>query len=129
MHGKNAAAGVARDFPTSRLHAEFQESRERMNIGRYIFEGPFSSINQIRETSGIYAVICSDGSKQFVVDIGSSGQLKTRLANHERRDCWLSQCHGILAFAILYTPNYTDDQRTEIESELRKQYDPRCGKQ
>lgn len=100
-----------------------------MNIGRYIFEGPFSSINQIREASGVYAVICSNSGKQSVIDIGSSSQLKSRLSNHERRNCWISECREILAFAILYTPNYSEEQRTEIESELRKQYEPPCGKQ
>jgi len=69
-----------------------------MNIGRYIFEGPFSSINQIRETGGVYAVICSDEAKQFIVDIGSSGQLKSRLSNHERKNCWHLEVPTTMSF-------------------------------
>jgi hypothetical protein len=98
-----------------------------IKIGRYDFEGPYSSTTPIEDKSGVYAVLCHVNDKYNVLDVGESATVKTRLDNHERKDCWKRNCSAVLMFAVYYTPNLQQAGRKEIEQELRKAYNPLCG--
>lgn len=92
------------------------------------FEGPYASADGLRDNGGIYVIVDlrSDG-KYYVVDVGESGQIRTRVQNHDRADCWSRHQQGSLSVAVLYTPGWTDDQRRALEGRIRDQYAPRCG--
>jgi hypothetical protein len=55
--------------------------------------------------------------------------VKSRVDTHDRKDCWKRNCNSTLTVAVHYTPNLHQAGRMAIEQELRKQYDPPCGKQ
>jgi len=100
-----------------------------LNILGYSFEGPYTDISSVRDQAGLY-VICdyrSDG-KWYVLDVGESEQLRTRLTNHERASCWNRHRQGQLGVAVLYTPGWTEDQRRILESTIRDAFSPPCGK-
>lgn len=98
-----------------------------VKLKNYLFEGPFFSINRIEDRSGIYAILSFDNEKIYVIDIGESSEVKTRLENHDRKDCWEKNCRGTFTISVYYTPNLQQSGRKLIEQELRDWYDPVCG--
>jgi hypothetical protein len=96
-----------------------------IQIGKYNFEGPYSDASSLRDQSGVYAILGSDGSSPWnVVDVGESDQVRTRVMNHDRSDCWKRQRHARLAYAAYYC---NESDRMRIEQELRAQFKPPCG--
>lgn len=98
-----------------------------ISVGNYSFEGPYTSTNSLEDKSGVYAIHCYIDSKYYLIDIGESATVKTRIENHDRTDCWKRNCNGQLTVSVLYTPNKQQAGRKEIEQELRQQYNPTCG--
>jgi hypothetical protein len=98
-----------------------------IKIGRYEFEGPYSSTDSLQDKSGIYVILCQKDSNYNTVDCGESVTVKTRIENHDRADCWRRNCSGTLCVAVLYTPNAQSAGRVAIEQELRSQYRFPCG--
>jgi hypothetical protein len=82
----------------------------------------------LQDRSGVYAIHCRRDEKYYLIDVGESATVKTRVENHDRRDCWRQNCSGTLTVAAYYTPNLQQPGRMEIEQELRREYDPPCGK-
>jgi hypothetical protein len=98
-----------------------------ITIGNYSFDGPYSSISSLEDRSGVYAIHCRVESKYYLVDVGESAKVKTRVENHDRADCWRRNCKGQLTVSVLYTENKQQAGRKEIEQELRQLYNPPCG--
>jgi hypothetical protein len=96
-------------------------------IGRYQFEGPYTSAEALKDQSGVYVVVSTNGVKTNVIDVGESATVKTRVANHDRQACWRLHSIGDLRVAVLYTPHLQSAGRSAIEQELRRQYRPPCG--
>jgi hypothetical protein len=100
-----------------------------INIGAHMFDGLFTSTSPIEDKSGVYAILCQKEGKNYVVDVGESAEVRSRLDNHDRKNCWQNNCKlGTLAYAVLYTPNLQQAGRMEIEQKICAQYDPECGK-
>lgn len=99
-----------------------------VKIGDYTFDGPYMSTDPIEDRSGVYAIICKKGDKNYLTDVGESAEVKSRLDTHDRKDCWQRECQGTLTYAVKYTPNLQQAGRMEIEQEIRDNYDPPCGK-
>ena len=97
-----------------------------ITIGKYNFEGPFTSTNDLRKQSGVYAILGrnTDSETWKVVDVGESGDVQERVASHDRADCWKRQGYRLLTVAAYYCG---ERDRTRIEQELRAQYNPPCG--
>ena len=98
-----------------------------ITIGRFVFEGPSSSTGSLRNQSGVYAIMTPNGQQTEswdILDIGESGDVRHRIENHDRKDCWQRYGNGSLHCATLYC-SATD--RTWIESELRTQFTLPCG--
>ena len=100
-----------------------------INISGYQFEGPHTSTDSFRDAAGIYAILTRGQSTVpwTVLDIGESVEVKSRIVNHDRKNCWSRNKQGTLAAAVLYTPNWTVGQRCLVEASLRNQYAPACG--
>jgi hypothetical protein len=100
-----------------------------INIAGYQFEGPYTKTDSFKDNAGIYAILTrGQATAQWtVLDIGESDQVKSRIGNHDRKDCWNRNNQGTLAGAVLYTPDWTATQRRNLESSLREQYTPTCG--
>ena len=98
-----------------------------IDIVGYKFEGPFTSTDRLQDRSGVYVVLCKNGDKWTIIDVGESAEVKTRIENHDRSDCWVKNCTSNLAVAVLYTPNKMQPGRKEIEAKIRGRFNPPCG--
>lgn len=98
-----------------------------IKIGNYTFEGPYTKVESLQDKSGVYVILCHNSQNYNVVDVGESATIKSRIENHDRKDCWKKNCSSTLEVAVLYTPNMQQAGRMGIEQELRDQYKPPCG--
>jgi hypothetical protein len=45
------------------------------------------------DTAAVYAILCvSDSGKWTMADVGQSGEVGTRIDNHDRKKCWQGNC-------------------------------------
>jgi hypothetical protein len=99
-----------------------------LQIGPYQFQGPYSNTAQLQDAAGVYAIVNSRPDGHYVVDIGESATVKTRIETHDRSDEWANcQQGGTLNAYVLYTPGWRQSQRMQVEQQLRGQYTPPCG--
>ncbi len=98
-----------------------------ITVGSYSFEGPFTNTDNLQDRSGVYAIHCHRDQKYYLVDVGETAEVKTRVENHDRKDCWTRNCTGTLTISVLYTPNLQQTGRREIEQAIRDQFAPPCG--
>ncbi len=98
-----------------------------ITVGNYSFDGPYTTTDKLEDRSGVYAILCKVEDKYYLIDVGESSEVKTRIENHERRDCWTKNCRGTLTYSVYYTPNLQQPGRKLVEQELRKLYNPVCG--
>ena len=99
-----------------------------ITVGRFSFDGPYTSTDSLQDKAGIYAIHCYKDGKYYLVDVGESATVKSRVENHERKPCWQRNCTGTLTASVYYTPNLHQQGRIQIEQEIRDQFDPPCGK-
>lgn len=83
------------------------------------------------DVAAIYVIICvAQGGSWKVLDVGQSGQLGTRINTHDREGCWERNCNGSIWVCVYRMPSlhYTKQDRENLEADLRRQYNPPCGK-
>jgi hypothetical protein len=95
-----------------------------ITIGNLSFDGPFAGASQLQARSGVYAILGRGGGNWNVVDIGESGDVQDRVANHDRRVQWQATAHTTFGVAAFYCDAAT---RMKVEQQLRQQYNPVCG--
>ena len=98
-----------------------------IQIRNYSFEGPYPSTEYLEDRSGVYVVLCRKLQKNYIIDVGESAQVKSRVEKHGRKSCWQRNCFGSLAVAVLYTPNKQQTWRKLIEQKIRKAFSAPCG--
>ena len=99
-------------------------------IAGYEFEGPYLVVEDLQDRSGVYVILDRRDEKYIVIDVGESHAVKSRVTNHERKDCWKKHCeNGIWLYAVYYTPHLQQPGRKEIEQKIREMYNPPCGEQ
>ena len=96
-----------------------------MIISDYSFEGPYEIGKKVIDKAAIYVILDSNDN---IVDVGQSGEAGTRLLNHDRKPCW--DRYGGKWFVIKWMPSdqYSEEDREEIEGNIREKEDPSCGK-
>ncbi len=97
-----------------------------IEIAGYNFEGPFSNTSLLENRSGVYAIIGNNGQGNFLVDLGESAEVKNRVDNHDRKDCWKRKSLRI-NIAVKYTPNLAQSGRMQIEQFIRSKFSGLCG--
>jgi len=98
-----------------------------ITVGKYTFDGSYIDTSRLRDNSGIYAIHCNRNGSYYLIDVGESATVKSRIDSHDRADCWERNCTGTLTVSVLYTPNQQQTGRRLIEQELRNQFAPVCG--
>lgn len=99
-----------------------------VELGGYYFTGPFLSTSSLEDRAGVYAILDRHSDNNYyVLDIGESAKVKTRIENHDRFNSWIRLREGVLMFAVYYTPNIPQLGRIEIEGTLRRKFNPPCG--
>ncbi|RLF80581.1 hypothetical protein DRN38_03815 [Thermococci archaeon] len=96
---------------------------------RYEFEGPFKTPNSLENRSGVYAILCRQNDKLYLIDIGESSQVKDRVQNHGRKNCWKRHCEGRIEYAAYYIEYGKKPSRIEVEQDIRDNYQLPCGEQ
>lgn len=99
-----------------------------IEVGKYTFEGPYTTPEKLEDRAGVYAIHCYRDDKYSLIDVGESATVKSRVETHDRKDCWKRECAGTLMVSVYYTPNLQQAGRMQIEQEIRDQYNPPCGK-
>lgn len=99
-----------------------------ITVGKFTFNGPYISTDNLEDMSGVYAIHCKKNEKYYLLDVGESAEVKSRVENHDRKDCWKRNCDGTINYSVLYTLNKQQAGRMEIEEEIRNEYNPVCGK-
>lgn len=74
-----------------------------IKLGKYSFTGPIGSIDDIKDRSGVYAIVCMVIAEYFLIDVGESSKLRTRIENHDKKECWIKHCNGQLLIYVHYT--------------------------
>ena len=93
----------------------------------YDFEGAWSDPNYLESRSGVYVIWCKSGDTWKVLDVGESHDVKERVQNHDRANCWQRNCNGTLYYSVTYTPHLQQTGRKEIEQKIRQIENPPCG--
>lgn len=97
-----------------------------IKLGKYSFTGPIGSIDNLKEKAGIYAIVCELKREYFLIDVGECSKLRTRIENHDKKDCWLKNCKGQLSVFVHYTTFIKQNKRIRMEQELRELFNPDC---
>ena len=96
-------------------------------LGKYLFSGPYTSTDDLKDRSGVFDIVCKVDTEYFLLDVGESLKLRTRIENNDKKDCWIKNCKGQLLVFVRYTPFLKQQKRLHIEQELRELYQPDCG--
>lgn len=104
----------------------------QVTIGGRIFSCVRLSEANFKDVASIYVILCvaQDGS-WAVLDVGQSGEVGSRIDAHNRQDCWKSNCPNNNIWVCVYpmpSSQYSRQDREQLESYLRSQYNPLCGK-
>ena len=93
----------------------------------YQFEGAWATPHNLESKSGVYVIWCKIRDDWFVLDVGESSDVKSRVLIHDRKNEWKSNCRGVIQYSVTYTPNLQQAGRMEIERRIRSMSKPRCG--
>ena len=115
----NAAEASAHSMSKDTLSMTIQ-------IDQWNFTGPFNNTGEVNSRSGVYAILTRPNStaQYNLVDAGESGDLRSRLDAHDRKECWRRNNAGELAVAVLYCD---ERSRMAVEARLRTTFNPACG--
>jgi hypothetical protein len=97
-----------------------------VRIGRFDFEGPFDSPENLKSDPGVYAVISTFRGRSSVLDVGEGGNVRESVTTSDRHNHWLDVSRnqgGELLFAANYTPGLEGKSRKLIEQEIRTQFE------
>ncbi len=93
-------------------------------------EGPYSNTSKLENKSGVYLILTrpDKDSKWKLIDVGESKEVRDRIEDHDREDCWDRKDRGLRGFAVIYTPGKQKEGRMEIEQDIRSKRSNLCGK-
>ena len=92
----------------------------------HMFEGAWTTPDSLESRAGVYVIWCKTGDIWKVLDVGESHDVKDRVLNHDRKDCWERHCSGSIYYSVTYTPNLQQPGRKKIEKKIRDLTSPPC---
>lgn len=98
-----------------------------IKINELEFQGPYINTSSLEARAGIYAILDEISEARYLIDVGESSEVKTRVEKHDRQPCWTRNRRGTLMVAVLYTPYKGQVERIKIERAIRDKYKPSCG--
>ena len=99
---------------------EISEYFYMLKILNYSFDGPHGITTIFNPVSGIY-VITTLGNT--IVDVGETDNLQERISSHDRKSCWTRN----MGCKLFFYHEARQEQRLEIEKQIRSAYNPVCG--
>jgi hypothetical protein len=91
----------------------------------YQFEGAYTNPGEVPGQAGVYTVWCWENNKWKLLDVGQSENMRQRLINHDRVDCWEQNCGGSIYFFVVAISS--EEERRALEQTIRQQGKPPCG--
>lgn len=93
----------------------------------YDFEQPhILGLTNIPEVPAVYVVYTVLNGKTVWLDVGETDELGNRIANHDRKDCWLRHASGNEIY-IGVKQEADEFARRQVEVDLRNKLLPLCG--
>lgn len=91
----------------------------------YVFNGPYSQTADLKSDSGTYVVTTKKKSGDHkIIDVGESANVKSRVENHDRADCWANEQKN----GLFYSGYYCDEtSRMKLGDDIRNAFSPPCG--
>ena len=92
---------------------------------------PITQADKLKNAPGVYVIWCRSSSTSSrdtltLIDVGQSDNVRDRVMSHDRKDCWSKHCHQeSLKVAAIYIKD--EQQRLNLEKQIREQYQPPCG--
>ena len=87
---------------------------------------PIDQANKLKNAPGVYVILCQDSSSSPVIDVGQSDDVRKRVTNHDRKDCWSKHCRQeSLKVAATYIKD--EQERLDREKEIRQHCKLPCG--
>ena len=93
----------------------------------YQFDGTYTSPDSLDSRAGVYVIWCKNEENWTVLDVGEAADVKDRVSNHDRADCWSRHCSGTIYYSAICTPNLQQPGRIAIEQRIRNLTNPPCG--
>lgn len=83
------------------------------------------------DEAAVYVIVCIQNNKYRVIDVGQTGQLRSRIEDHEREKCWRRECRmpGEIFVCVYRMPSaeYSKQDRLTVEKQIRDSRKPPCG--
>ena len=89
---------------------------------------PITQADKLKNAPGVYVILCQDSSSSRVIDVGQSDDVRKRVTNHDRKDCWRKHCRQE-SLKVAATHISDEQQRLSLEKEIRQHRNPPCGEQ
>ena len=93
----------------------------------YQFDGAYQSPDSLEAKAGVYVVWSRCDEEWTVLDVGESEDVRSRIKNHDRKDCWEEHSPCEIYYSAVYTIEPQKTARTEIEQRIRRLAKPPCG--
>ena len=94
-----------------------------IKIANYEFEGPYQSVDNIKNQPGLYAVILQTTKNLFLLDLGESENVKSKIKSHERKKLWDKYAtQGDLVYSTCYVKDDDKNEREQMINEINKVY-------
>lgn len=91
----------------------------------YLFEGAYTDPNRLRDVAGVYVIWCKSDNQWTILDVGESDDVRNRINNHERADCWEDNCSGTIYYSATYISS--PQERSNLEQRIRNTENVSCG--
>jgi len=89
-----------------------------ISIGKYEFDGPYSSVAELEEKSGLYAVLHYEGEEYELIHVAEAYNIKERI---ELSQSTYTTSAGSVLLAACYTPqSRSRERRMMVEDILRE---------
>ena len=92
----------------------------------YHFKGLFQNAQSLSSGPGVYVIWCKENDHWTVLDVGESENVRDRVSNHDRAECWRRNCSGTIYYSAIYTFG-SEEERRRIEQDIRSRTNPPCG--
>ncbi len=89
-----------------------------ISIGKYEFDGPYSSVAELEEKSGLYAVLHYEDEEYELIHVAEAHNIKERI---ELSQSTYTMSAGSVLLAACYTPlSRSRERRMMVEDILRE---------
>lgn len=89
------------------------------------FDGAYTDPNSLQSAAGVYVIWCKTDNNWTILDVGESDDVRDRINDHDRSDCWRRKCKGTIYYSATYIDNASD--REELEQKIRNAELVACG--